>query len=63
MNHVLHTSVLVTFSLVQEAEDSIICFTERALTRIKLSGLGALIKTTLLEATEYSWNITGIFIG
>jgi len=57
--------VLVTFSLVQEAEDAIIRFTKResALTRIRMSALGSLIKITLLEATEYSWNISGIFIG
>lgn len=53
-----HMFVPVTFSLVQEAEDAVICFIKRegvrALTDIRMSVLGSLIKMTLLEATEYS---------
>lgn len=49
--------VLVTFLLVQEAEDAIMCFTERererALSGIRMSAPGSLIKMTLLEATEH----------
>lgn len=65
MNHVLHTFVLVIFSLIQESKHAVICFIKRkrALTGIRMSALGSLTKITLLEGTEYTWNITAIFIG